>query len=139
MHFFYLQTDWKLTRNLTLNLGTRYEFATPQYEAQNRLSNFDPATRTIVPAKNSSFRDRSGIEPDTNNWSPRLGLAYTVTPKTVARTGFGTSFIHFNRLGGENILSGNIPWVLRPSIAQLPNQGRCRAGQAIQTLSLIHI
>lgn len=133
MHFFYLQTDWKLSRNFTLNLGARYEFATPQYEAQNRLSNFDPQTRTLIPAKDGSIRDRSGIEPDKNNWSPRIGIAYTITPKTVIRTGFGTSFIHFNRLGGENILSGNIPWVLRPSIAQLPSQGRCRDGQAIQT------
>lgn len=133
MHFGYLQADWKVDRKLTLNLGARYEFATPQYEAQNRLSNFDPQTRTLVRAQEGSIRDRSGIEPDYNNWAPRIGLAYSVTPKTVIRSGFGISYIHFNRLGGENILSGNIPWVLRPSIAQLPNQGRCRDGQAIQT------
>jgi hypothetical protein len=54
-------------------------------------------------------------------------------PKTVIRSGFGMSYIHFNRLGGENILSGNIPWVLRPSIAQQPSQGLCAAGQPIQT------
>jgi hypothetical protein len=133
MHFGYLQADWKVDRKLTLNLGVRYEFATPQYEAQNRLSNFDPQTRTLVRAKEGSIRDRSGIEPDYNNWAPRIGLAYSLNSKTVLRGGFGISYIHFNRLGGENILSGNIPWVLRPSIAQLPNQGRCRDGQAIQT------
>ena len=133
MHFMYLQADWKFSSKLTLNLGARYEFATPQYEAQNRLSNFDPQTRTLVPATEGSFRNRSGVEPDTNNWSPRIGLAYSVSPKFVLRSGFGVSYIHFNRLGGENILSGNIPWVLRPSIAQLPSQGPCRAGQAPQT------
>jgi hypothetical protein len=133
MHFFYLQTDWKVSSKLTLNLGARYEFATPQYEAQNRLSNFDPATNTLVPATDGSFRSRSGIEPDKNNWAPRIGFAYTVTPKTVIRSGFGMSYIHFNRLGGENILSGNIPWVLRPAIAQQPSQGLCAVGQPIQT------
>ncbi len=133
MHFGYVQTDWKFSPRLTVNLGVRYEFATPQYEAQNRLSNFDPATRTLVAAKDGSIRSRTGIDPDFNNWAPRLGIAYTVTPKTVIRTGFGMSYIHFNRMGGENILAGNIPWVLRPSIAQLPTQGRCAAGQAPQT------
>ncbi|MFN7650506.1 MAG: carboxypeptidase regulatory-like domain-containing protein [Acidobacteriota bacterium] len=133
MQFFYLQTDWKVNKALTLNLGVRYEFATPQYEAENRLSNFDPQARRLVPASEGSIRNRSGIDPDRNNWAPRVGFAYSMTPKTVLRGGFGTSFIHFNRLGGENILSGNIPWVLRPSIAQLPSQGRCRDGQAIQT------
>lgn len=133
MHFLYLQADWKFSRKLTLNLGARYEFATPQYEAQNRLSNFDPQTRRLVAATDGSFRNRSGIDPDFNNWAPRIGWAYSLSPKTVIRGGFGVSFIHFNRLGGENILSGNIPWVLRPSIAQLPSQGLCRAGQAVQT------
>lgn len=133
MHFFYVQTDWKVNSKLTLNLGARYEFATPQYEAQNRLSNFDPERRVLVPSSSGSFRNRSGINPDFNNYSPRIGLAYSVSPKLVIRSGFGTSFIHFNRLGGENILSGNIPWVLRPSIAQLPSQGPCRAGQLVQT------
>jgi hypothetical protein len=133
MHFGYVQADWKASQKLTLNLGVRYEFATPQYEAQNRLSNFDLATRRLIPASNGSILNRTGINPDFNNWAPRVGIAYSITPKTVIRSGFGMSYIHFNRLGGENILSGNIPWVLRPSIAQLPQQGRCRDGQAIQT------
>ncbi len=132
MSFGYLQADWKATPKLTLNLGVRYEFATPQYEAQNRLSNFDPATNTLVPASDGSVRNRTGIEPDRNNWAPRIGFAYNLTPKTIIRSGFAQSYIHFNRLGGENILAGNIPWVLRPSIAQLPAQGRCSAGQAPQ-------
>ena len=47
MHFFYLQDDFKVTPKLTLNMGVRYEFATPQYERDNRLSNFDPATNSL--------------------------------------------------------------------------------------------
>ena len=42
MHFAYVQDDFKVNRKLTLNLGLRYEFATPQWETNNHLANFDP-------------------------------------------------------------------------------------------------
>src|SRR5262249_7509324 len=40
--FVYIQDDFKLNSRLTLNLGLRYNFSTPLYEDQNRLSNYDP-------------------------------------------------------------------------------------------------
>ena len=55
MHFMYVQDDWKPTTKLTLNLGMRYEYATPQWEAENRLSNFDPVTNTLVQARTGRF------------------------------------------------------------------------------------
>lgn len=42
MYFGYIQDDFKVSPKLTLNLGLRYEFATPQYTSDNRLANFDP-------------------------------------------------------------------------------------------------
>ena len=42
MHFAYVQDDWRVGSNLTLNLGVRYEFSTPYWEKDNVLSNFDP-------------------------------------------------------------------------------------------------
>ena len=125
MHFLYLQDDVHATSNLTLNLGLRYDFATPQWEAKNRLANFDPATRTLIMAKDGSIYDRALVHPDKNNFAPRVGFAYNFTPRTVVRSSYGISYIHFNRMGGENILSYNGPFVIGASVNQLPTQGPC--------------
>jgi outer membrane receptor protein involved in Fe transport len=133
MHFGYLQDDWRVTPSLTLNLGVRYEFATPQWEDNNLLTNFDPATRTLLQATDGSIYDRALVNPDRNNWSPRLGAAYSLNDKTVLRAAYGTSYVHFNRLGGENLLSFNGPHVVPASITQQPSQGICTANQAPTT------
>ncbi len=125
MHFGYLQDDFKVSQKLTLNLGVRYEFATPQYEDQNRLSNYDPATNKLIAAQSGSLYNRALVNPDRNNWAPRLGLAYNLTPRTVIRSGYGISYIHFNRLGGENILAFNLPQIVGPTINQLISQPLC--------------
>src|SRR6476646_5832919 len=83
MHFVYFQDDVRITDNLTLNLGLRYEYATPQWEANNVLSNWDPNTHQMVPAKDGSISDRALVDPDRNNFGPRLGFAYSMTPRTV--------------------------------------------------------
>jgi hypothetical protein len=125
MHFGYLQDDFKVSPKLTLNLGVRYEFATPQYEEQNRLSNFDPVARKLIFAGDGSLANRALVDPDYNNWAPRLGLAYNLTPRTVLRGGYGISYIHFNRLGGENILAFNLPQIVGVTIDQLPSTPLC--------------
>lgn len=112
MYFGYLQDDFKVSRKLTLNLGIRYEFATPQWERDNRLANFDPTTNTMIAAKSGSLYDRALVHPDPHNWAPRVGLAYNVTPKTVIRSAYGISYVQFNRLGGENLLAYNGPYVV---------------------------
>jgi carboxypeptidase family protein/TonB-dependent receptor-like protein len=125
MHFAYAQDDFKVNPKLTLNLGLRYEFATPQYEADNHLANFDPNTRTLIQAKDGSLYDRSGVDPDLNNFAPRVGVAYLLTPRTTIRSGYGVSYIHFNRLGGENILGYNGPFIVGASVAQQASQALC--------------
>ncbi len=125
MHFGYVQDDFQVNQNLTLNLGVRYEFATPQYEAENRLSNFDPATNTVILAKDGSLEDRATVKPDYNNFAPRLGFAWKAAKRTVLRGGYGISYVHFNRLGGENILSLNPPQVFNVTIDQLASQPLC--------------
>lgn len=50
MNFFYFQDNWKVSKKLTINVGVRYEYATPQWEAQNRLANFDSVALKLVQA-----------------------------------------------------------------------------------------
>jgi hypothetical protein len=118
MYFAYVQDDFKVDSRLTLNLGLRYEFATPHWEKDNITSNFDPETRTLVPARDGSLEDRTTIKPDTNNWAPRLGFAWSVDPRTVVRGAYGISYIHFHRAGGANILSINGPQVVTAVVTQ---------------------
>jgi hypothetical protein len=103
-----------------VNAGLRYEYGTPQFLDTNQLSNFDPVSETLIQAKDGSIYDRSLVKPDRNNFAPRLGIAWTVLPKTVLRTAYGISYIHFNRMGGENLLAYNLPNILNPTIDQLP-------------------
>lgn len=129
MHFLYLQDDWKVNSKLTLNLGVRYEYATPQWEDQNRIANLDAATNTLIQAKAGGIYDRSLVHPDRNNFAPRVGLAYSLTPKTVIRSGYGVSYVHFNRMGGENLLGYNGPNIVNLTIDQLASQPVCTGDQ----------
>ncbi|MFN7982119.1 MAG: carboxypeptidase regulatory-like domain-containing protein [Vicinamibacterales bacterium] len=121
MDFAYLQDDWHVRSGLTLNVGLRYEYASPQWEKNNILSNYNPATRTMIIAKNGSIKDRSTINPDRNNFGPRLGFAWTVADKTVVRGGWGLSYVHFNRAGGGNLLPINGPQVINAVVNQTPS------------------
>jgi hypothetical protein len=125
MYFGYLQDDWKVSDKLTLNLGVRYEFATPQYEENNKLANFNPATDSLLFASGGSLYNRSLVHPDHNNWAPRVGFAYQASKNTIIRSGFGISYVQFNRLGGENLLAYNGPNVVDAFIDQVPTQGIC--------------
>ncbi|MES1255430.1 MAG: TonB-dependent receptor, partial [Acidobacteriota bacterium] len=118
MHFGYVQDDIRASDKLTLNLGMRYEYATPMWEANNRLSNFDPASRTMVLAADGSIGERALVDPDRNNFAPRLGLAYSPAPKTVIRGGWGISYVHVNRIGSANLLAINGPQVIRAVVTQ---------------------
>ncbi|HUP40952.1 MAG TPA: TonB-dependent receptor [Vicinamibacterales bacterium] len=133
MHFGYLQDDWRVTPALTMNLGVRYEYATPQWEADNFLTNFDPATRTLLSAKDGSVADRALVNPDKNNFGPRVGVAYSLNDRTALRSAYGISYVLFNRLGGENLLSFNGPHVVPITVAQQPSQGLCTATAAPTT------
>jgi len=117
-YYSFVQYDWKATERLTLNIGLRYEFVTPYWEDQNRLSNFDPVTKTIIQAKDGSLYDRSLVHPDGNNFAPRFGWAYRLKDSTVVRGGYGIGYVYFNRLGSANLLATNYPQVTRATMTQ---------------------
>ncbi len=117
-HFWYLQDDFRVNSKLTLNIGMRYEYATPRWERDNVLSNFDPATNTIIKAKDGGIYDRALVNPDKNNFAPRVGFAYSMNPRTVFRGGYGASYIHQNRVGSADLLGINGPQVVIATINQ---------------------
>jgi hypothetical protein len=129
MYFGYVQDDIKATQKLTVNLGLRYEYGTPQYEANNHMSNFDPATNSLILAKNGSMYDRALVNPDLGNFGPRAGVAYSIDRKTVIRTAYGISYEHFNRSGRENLLAYNGPYVVNSLVNQTPSLPLCTGDQ----------
>jgi hypothetical protein len=128
MHFGYLQDDFKVSQRLTVNLGLRYEFATPQYDRDNHMSNYDPSKNSLVLASDGSIASRALVNPQTRNFGPRLGLAYSLNPKTAIRTGYGISYVLFERQGSDSYLAYNGPFVVNAQITQAPSQGLCPAG-----------
>jgi hypothetical protein len=99
VHSLYFQDDFRVTRKLTINAGLRWEFASPLFERDNNYTNFDPTTNSMVKAKSGGLQDRSLVKPDYSDYGPRLGLAYSIDPKTVIRAGYGISYTFFNRPG----------------------------------------
>ncbi len=112
MYFLFVQDDWKITRKLTLNLGIRYEFATPPRERDYKWANFDSSKGAFISAKSGSLEEEALIKPDKNNFAPRIGFAYSLTPKTVLRGAYGIFYNHANRLGREGLLGFNPPYII---------------------------
>jgi hypothetical protein len=104
---FFVQDDWKLSSKLSLNLGLRYDFITPALEAENRQANFDPSTGQLVNATDGSLADRGLVEPDKNNFAPRLGIVYQLSDSMVLRGGYGIFYNLFDRIGSEDQIALN--------------------------------
>ena len=115
----YIQDDWKITRSLTLNFGLRYELSTPFREEHDRQSNFvvdsGPChAQLILVSQNSTCNASIGpgqIRLDSNNFAPRLGLAYQANAKTVVRAGSGIFYGRDENLGIARRLPDNPPYV----------------------------
>ncbi len=88
---FFIQEDWKVTDRLTLNLGVRYEYLTPFFSPTDEISMFDLEQKKLLLAGRDGV-SRYIVEPDRNNWAPRIGFAYKFNPKTTLRGGFGVFY-----------------------------------------------
>lgn len=112
----YLQDQWHLTPRLTINMGLRYENQRPATERFNRLMYFNlnvpnPVGTAVSPLYNETINQVFGrslaggfqyagdgngrFAWPANNWNfaPRLGIAYKVTDRLVARAGGGIIFL----------------------------------------------
>jgi hypothetical protein len=112
----FVEDDWKATPKLTLNLGLRYDFATPPVEGQNRMADFDPASGALVFATGGSTQDRAIVQPNTKNFGPRVGFAYSPDTKTVVRGGYGIYYTLFERIGSEDELALNPPFLINKQL-----------------------
>jgi len=100
----FVQEEWKVRSNLTLNFGVRYELETPYTERFNRsLYGFDYNAPSPLPVPRRNIRggvlfaglngvSRRQGNLDANNFGPRFGFAWSLNPKTVVRGGFGMFF-----------------------------------------------
>lgn len=85
----YVQDDWHVFNNFTLNFGLRYEFAASPREIDNRALYFNPELRQVILA-GQGVRPEI-VDPDYNNFAPRLGFTYRpgFLKNTVIRGGAG--------------------------------------------------
>ena len=112
----FFEDDWKATPKLTLNLGLRYDFATPPTEGRNRMADFNPASASLMFAKSGSIGDRAIVQPDTKNFGPRLGFAYSPDTKTVVKGGYGIYYTLFERFGSEDEIALNPPFLINKQL-----------------------
>ena len=113
----FVSDTYKVAQNLTLDLGLRYDYATPFYEADNRESNFDYTTGKIIPAGTPGY-PKNLANVDKADFAPRIGLSYSPFPSRplVVRAGYGRFFI-FNeiRTGDPLQTDYNLPFFFEPS------------------------
>jgi hypothetical protein len=111
----FVQDDWRVTNNLTLNLGFAWALATPETEVQNRQADFDVSNLTWYVPKGSpgiagctvcvATDGRAGIQFDKTALEPRIGFAWKPmgSDKTVVRGGYGIVHDSAWNQGGQGL------------------------------------
>jgi hypothetical protein len=87
----FVQDDFKMTPELTLNLGMRWAYTQPVVEKDNRQGNFDLGTGQEILAQDGSRDSRALYKSYKKGFEPRLGLAWRPTDGWVVRSAYGIS------------------------------------------------
>jgi hypothetical protein len=134
----YIQDDWKATRKLSLNLGVRWDYFSPTTNRFDAETNFVPGaspewlfhtSRQNNPAVSPGFTttmQKDGISivytgnidgaTPHDDFAPRVGFAYQLTPSLVARGGYGIFYNDFEASsGGDHLPSDNYPFLFNYS------------------------
>ena len=89
----YAQDDWRITKNLTANIGVAWAFVTPIVEAENRQANFDfKSGQFLIPGANSN--SRIGVQLDRTAVEPRIGLSWKPFGRDTTAVRAGYSIFH---------------------------------------------
>jgi hypothetical protein len=102
----YVQDDYRIRPNLTLNIGLRFEYDEPWIEENNKTGNIDLSTGQVIyagqvptgaPVGSGVCNNRGCYQPNYRQWMPRLGFAWQANDRFVVRGGYGaTSFYEGN-------------------------------------------
>ncbi len=115
----FINDTWQVTRNLTVNLGLRYELDTPvqTYEGYASMLNADQTALipTSFPAVGFEFH-----EPNKKDFAPRVGMAYRFGEKTVFRAGYGI-YYNPNQMNTFTFLTNNPPLAAEFTFVSLPS------------------
>ncbi|HEY3927667.1 MAG TPA: TonB-dependent receptor [Candidatus Koribacter sp.] len=122
----FIQDDWRITDELTLNLGLRYEHNTPWVETNNHQVNFGLYSGAVEFAgqggnSDALYNSYNGI----GNWQPRVGVAWApnaLRRKTVFRAAYTVSS-YAEGMGSNNRLAQNVPFVPSETVQQFSGSG----------------
>lgn len=89
----FIQDDWRITRDLTLNLGLAWDLTSPITEVDNRMADYIPQTGgpgQLLIAGQNGVSDSAGVNRNWTAFEPRIGLAWKVlgSDKTAVRAGY---------------------------------------------------
>lgn len=126
---FYINDDWKVRRNLTFNIGMRWEYTEPWTERYDKLGYFDPnatdpqsGLKGLLVYCGKNGNPRTQFNPDKNNFAPRLGLAWEFSKNMVARVGYAMQYYPGNGGIGSSPSDLGSGYVVQTGLSLLPLQ-----------------
>lgn len=126
----FVQDDFKVKPNLTVNLGLRWAYTSPLVEKNNLQTNFDLKTGKQIFASDA---DRALYKAYYGGFEPRLGVAWTMNERTVFRAGYGIS--QFMEGTGANLrLPMNPPFFFESAVTYDRTTGAGSLGQGFAGL-----
>jgi hypothetical protein len=129
----FVQDDWRVTKDLTVNIGLAWALVTPTVETQNRQADFDAATGKLLVAGSASISGcticvhsdgPAGIQLDKTAFEPRIGLAWKPmgSQSTAIRAGYAIFHDSSWNQGGQGL------WQNPPYLAESDNFNACPFG-----------